>query len=192
MDKQKEKTKVSRTITKEKTQIEQKFSKMNELANEDAVVFFGTDYFANMPVDELTKHFCIDEDVYNRSVPNMSIDEMCDMVDSCIIELMPSKVFINIGENETDSDINEFIEKYEWLMYTISTGTNADIYVVSVLSENANTINTALTNLCKQYGCKYIDITNAIGSSNQTAKAFSIIKPYIRKRPISFYSAMNA
>lgn len=194
MDKQKEKekTKLSRTIAKEKTEIEQQFSKMNELAKEDAVVFFGTNYFANMPVDELSKHFGLDEDIYNRSVPNMSIDELCNMIESCVVELMPSKVFINIGENESDCDVNEFIEKFEWLMYTINTTTNADIYIVSILNENADTLNKALMDLCNQYGCKYIDITSTIGTADQNAKAFSILKPYIRKHPISFYNAMNA
>lgn len=190
-DQQRESAKMSATQVRAKTEIEAKFSKMNEMANANGVVFFGTNYFASMPVDELTKYFCIDEDVYNRSVPNTSIEALCNMIDSCVIELMPSKVFINIGENETNSDINEFIEKYEWIMYTISTETDADIYVVSVLSENADTINKALAGLCEQYGCRYIDITSTIGTDNQEAKAFSIIKPYIRKRPISFYNAMN-
>lgn len=177
-----------------KTEIEGRFSEMNKVAESGAVVFFGTDYFANMPIRELGECFSIEETLYNRSVANKSIDELCDMTESCIFELMPSKIFINIGETEAQNstlDIAEFVEKYEWLLYTINANTDADIYIVSVMSENSQKINDSLKNLANQYGCKYIDITSAFGTPNHNQKAFSLMKMYMRKHPIGFYEAMN-
>lgn len=182
------------STTKPKTEIESRFSEMNKIANKGNVVFFGSTYFSKMPFSELGECFGMKEELYNRSVEDKGIDELCDMADSCVFELMPSKVFINIGEKEANDDtvdIDEFIEKYEWLLYTINSNTDADIYIVSVMAENSSKINARLKELSNQYGCKYIDITSAFGTSNQSLKAFSLMKAYMRNRPIDFYEAMN-
>ncbi len=192
-DKENEVAKSNALPLTQKSEIESRFSEMNKVAESGSVVFFGTNYFANMPFRELGECFKIDG-LYNRSVADKSIDELCDMVQSCVLELNPSKVFINIGETEASDgalDIDAFVEKYEWLLYTINSNTDADIYIVSVMAENSNKINDSLKSLANQYGCKYIDITTAFGTPNHTTKAFSLMKMHMRQHPIGFYEAMN-
>lgn len=174
----------------------EKFSEMNLLAQRGGVVFFGSDYFAELPISELAASFGIDEKTYNRSLGGLCIADMLAMIDVCITQLKPSKVFVNIGDADIKKgnvDIEDFISKYEWLLYNIHTETNADIYVVSVLSDHslAERINMRLRRLAGECGCKYIDITEVMDCKTPDLRMFSILKRYVRSRPLSFLDAMN-
>lgn len=194
-DREVEDTKTQTTVTtRKKTEIESRFSDMNKVAKKNSVVFFGSNYFSSIPFSEFAECYNMEESVYNRSVANKSIDELCDMLDSCVFELAPSKVFINIGEvdlNDSAMELNEFVEKYEWMLYTINANTCADIYIVSVLSGDSASVNVRLRALAAQYGCRYIDITSSLGMPNQALRSFNLMKSYIRTRPMDFLDAMN-
>lgn len=119
------------------------------------------------------------------------------MLNTCVLDLAPQKVFINMGDYDIknyDLDVNEFIAKYEWMLYTINKNTNADIHVVSILSNSAKAkqINTELKKLAVEHGCKYIDITSTIGVADQALKAFSAMKAFIRTKPLTFWDSMNS
>lgn len=175
---------------------ELEYIQMNKYAKENSVVLFGSNSFSSIPFNELANSLDFDSDIYNRSVNNKSIDEECSLVDLCVTNLSPSKVFINLGEYDLakgDVDEEEFFSKYEWILYTINSSTNADIYIVSIpsLLPQAKRVNDKLKSLATEHGCKYVDITKAVGRNNMSVKVFDIMKRYMRKKPISFYDAMH-
>lgn len=178
------------------TDIEVKYNSMNRIAEKGGVVFFGSDYFDSVPFCELAESFHMEENIHNRSVPHKNIDEACAMVDTCITDLAPQKVFVNLGDADLKNgnvDIDEFISKYEWLLYTINNRTSANMYIVSVLSDlpAARSINRKLKQLAVDHGCKFIDITGTMGTENQYLQAFDRMKTFIRTRALSFYDAIN-
>lgn len=157
-----------------------KFRQINKLAAPDGIVFVGSDYFASLPLGELATAFRLDEKLYNRSVSGATVKDVCKMIDECVLDLRPSKVFFNFGDAEIREgvDIEEFIASYEWLLYTIHNKCDAEIYVVSVTaqSELAIEMNLALSRLCGELGCKFIDISSALCGTNRELRVFDTLK----------------
>lgn len=183
--------------TREQSHEEVMFHEMNAVAKKGGVVFFGSNHFAELPVAELIQSFHMNETAYNRSLANVSIDEMAPMVDACVTELDPRKVFVNLGDSDLDNpalDVDEFISKYEWLLYTIHNRTKASIYVVSLLSATsaARKINIRLKALAAENGCDFIDVTDAIAAERPDLHMFDLMKAYVRTHPIDFSEAMGA
>ena len=172
-----------------------KYAEMNQLANKGGVVFFGSDRMAEVPVCELGQSYKMQEALYNRSVPGVRIDELAEVLDACVIGLEPSKVFVNLGDADlcqAHLNLDEFIAKYEWLLYTIHTRTNAKIYVVSILADTpaARRVNARLKKLAAECGSVYVDVLQALDTDKPEIRMFELLKVHIRNRLISFSEAM--
>ena len=182
---------------RERTHTEKLFAEMNEVVPGNSIVFFGSNHFAELPVAELAKSFHLEESLCNRSVPNTDIDEIAPMLDVCVLDLNPSKVFVNLGDADIESpsfDIESFLSAYEWLLYTIHTKTHAKIFVVSLAASSAiaKQLNERLRMLAENDGCDFIDISDAANSVQPDLNIFSALKHYIRTYPMDFCSAMSS
>lgn len=180
----------------ERSHQEQVFMEMNNVSPKGGVVFFGSNHFADLHVGELAQSFNIGEAVCNRSVADISIDTAASMLDVCVLDLKPRKVFVNLGDADLETaglNIDEFIAKYEWMLYTIHTRTKAEIYVVSLLSSTpeARKINARLKALASENGCDYIDITSALNADRADLRIFGMLKSHMRCHPIDFSEAMS-
>lgn len=181
---------------RDRTEIENKYIEMNKLSKSGGIVFFGSNYFSSLPLVELAQSFNVNENIYNRSVKKTKINELYNMVDVCVSDLKPGKVFVNLGDFDICSniDIDRFISNYEKIIKRINDETKANIYLLSILSDQpaAKEINNRLKSSAAKYGCRYIDITGALDSDNQTLYVFDLIKTFIRTHPITFDEAMNS
>lgn len=176
---------------------ELKFAQMNTICHKGGVVFFGSDYFSDYSLDEISESMHVNEYIYNRSIKHKTISQMNEMFSACVDGLAPKKVFVNLGEYDLELpgfDAGAFISRYEWLLYTINQTTSAKIYIVSIVSENENAvvINKKLKQLSKQYGCSFVDISGTSEYKYNPFKVFDVLKPYIRTRQISFADAFNS
>ena len=173
------------------------FKQINEVAKENGVVFFGSTYFESVPVNELAQDFDTDLPVYNRSVGGLTIDKVSDVLESCVLDLEPSKLFICLGDEDIKSEcfsLSDFIEKYQWMLYTLHNRCKAKIYIVSVMSldPKASAINERLKRLAAETGCIYVDTQAALKSAKSTLRFFSVLRFFMRKHPITFNEAMMA
>lgn len=168
-----------------------KYHHLNGVAARNSVVFFGSDSFSKIPFTELSNSFSIDTPVYNRSINGLSIDNCEAVLRECIFELCPSKIFLNIGEEDIkkkDFDCEKFISTYEWLLYTVYTHCKGRIYVVSITGDSPKIsyVNERLKKVAKSTGCKFIDITAAKEKSQvEELKIFDIIRCYLRSKNLS-------
>lgn len=174
----------------------EKYRELNSMAHKNGIVFLGGNYFSDMPICELSQTFNLNENVYNRSVSGTNINEVGKLLDGCVFDLAPEKVFVNLGDEDIKDpqlDVDEFISKYEWILYTIHSRTNADIYIISVLSSSpkAKEINSRLKKLARNIGCSYIDVTRALTCEKRHLVIFDILKIHLLLNPISFSEAMN-
>lgn len=172
------------------------YAEMNSRAEKNGVVFFGTDFFGNLPTAELQSAFSVDETVLNRSVRGGVIADMEKMLDVGVFALAPKKVFLNIGENDLKDpnfDPDTFLSRYEWLLYTIHNKIKTTIYVVSVVSDAPATakLNAGLAALAKESGCRYIDLVPALTFERPVLRILDILQFFVRSRPLSFYDAMH-
>jgi len=172
------------------------YRELNTMTSKGSIVFFGSGRFSTLPFTELAQSFGLGEPVCNRSIGDACIDEAAQMLRTCVLDLHPSKVFVCFGEAEAQQDdlnIEDFIAKYEWLLYTIRANCHSDIYVVSLLSDTtaAREINRRLQALAHEHGNGYIDITSALRVDCPELHAFSLLQYYIHSHPLDFAAAMN-
>lgn len=172
-------------------EILKKYEELNKSAKPGGIVFFGTDWMAEMPISEMAKDNGFSENVYNRSVKGFLIKDSEHILNACVKKLSPEKVFINVGENDLkniDFNMDEFVEKYEWMLYTIHTSCNCNIYILSLLDDKTGKVNEALEKLANNYGCEYIDIS---ACQNSYSGFFSRVRFFMRNHPITFFEAMT-
>lgn len=173
------------------------YRELNSITEAGGVVLFGSNTFASLPVGELTQAFRITEPIYNRSVRDVRIDQIESYLKVCLYDLNPRKIFVNMGDVDAldeNVDIDNFISKYEWLLYMIHTKTKASIYIVPIVSDSpaAFKINQRLKTLASQTGCKYIDVSGVLESKRPTLRLFEMLKVHMRNHPINFADAMEA
>ena len=172
------------------------YRELNSITEAGGVVLFGSNTFASLPVGELTQAFRITEPIYNRSIRDVRIDQIESYLKVCLYDLNPRKIFVNMGDVDAlDENVNidNFISKYEWLLYMIHTKTQASIYIVPVVSDNpaAFKINQRLKTLASQTGCKYVDVSGVLEAKRPTLRLFEILKVHMRNHPINFADAME-
>lgn len=172
------------------------YRELNSITEAGGVVLFGSNTFANLPVGELTQAFRITEPIYNRSIKNVRIDHIESYLKVCLFDLNPRKIFVNMGDIDIldeNVDVDNFIAKYEWLLYMIHTKTKASIYIVPIVSDSqaAFKINQRLKTLASQTGCKYIDVSGVLEAKRPTLRLFELLKVHMRNHPINFADAME-
>ncbi|MCI9227708.1 MAG: hypothetical protein HFG86_06730 [Dorea sp.] len=172
------------------------YRELNSITEAGGVVLFGSNTFAALPVGELTQAFRITEPIYNRSIRDVRIDQIESYLKVCLYDLNPRKIFVNMGDIDILDDnvnVDNFISKYEWLLYMIHTKTQASIYIVPVVSDSpaAFKINQRLKSLASQTGCKYVDISGVLEAKRPTLRLFEILKVHMRNHPINFADAME-
>lgn len=172
------------------------YRELNSITEAGGVVLFGSDTFAGLPLGELTQAYHITEPVYNRSIKNVRINQIENYLKVCLFDLNPRKIFVNLGDvdiKDNSLDIENFISKYEWLLYMIHTKTQAEIYIVSIVSSTpeAVKINHHLQKLAAQTGCHFLDATGALEAKRPTLRLFELIKVHMRNHPINYADAMT-
>ncbi len=175
----------------------EKYRELNSITEAGGIVLFGSNTFATLPVGELTQAFRITEPIYNRSIRDVRIDQIESYLKVCLYDLNPRKIFVNMGDTDIldeNVDVDNFISKYEWLLYMIHTKTQASIYIVPIVSDRpaAFRINQRLKSLASQTGCKYIDVSGVLESRRPTLRLFEMLKVHMRNHPINFADAMEA
>ena len=167
-----------------------KYKHMNKSAVKNGIVFFGTDWLFDIPIAEFSNDNGVEAAVHNRSIKGLKLKDAENVLDCCVCDLNPIKVFINIGENDIKSsvfDINAFQEQYEWLLYNIHSKSKAKIHILSIVDDKYVNANSILKQLSEKYGCEYIDIRDC---KTSPWSLFSKIRFFLRCKPVSFCDVM--
>lgn len=104
----------------EKEQMVRDFHEWNKDAVKGQIVFAGSSLMEMFPIEEFVKELGADAPiVYNRGVGGYRTTDMLPIMDACVLELQPRKVFINIGTNDLsdpDVTIEAMIERYDEIL----------------------------------------------------------------------------
>lgn len=125
------------------------FKGLNEIALKGEVVVYGSSYMADFPFYELTKKNHLDIAIYNRSIKNLNLSDAAKLLNPCVFELMPSKVFLHFGEDEKLQE-NSF-DLYEDLIKAIKRALpDTIIYIIEIQNNNeaAEKLNRKLFQIC--------------------------------------------
>lgn len=73
---------------------------INQIALKGKILFTGSSLMEMFPVCEIARSRGIEEIIYNRGVGGLNTDEFLEHIDTLLLDLEPSKIFINIGTND--------------------------------------------------------------------------------------------
>lgn len=170
------------------------FAQMDAVEPTGGVVVFGGESFANIPFAELAEGSAMDVTVHNRSIAGLRLSDCAEALEACVLSIHPEKVFLNLGEADlTLNRLDETMEQYEWLLYTLHNRTRAKLYLTGVMqrSPSADIFNARLKKLAAEDGCAYIDLTPALESENVSLRAFELLRNDMRLHPITLTEAMQ-
>lgn len=89
----------------EKEQMVKDFHIWNKDAVKGQIVFTGSSLMEMFPVEEWVRELGPDAPiVYNRGVGGYKTSDLLPILDACVFELEPRKVFINIGTNDLSDE----------------------------------------------------------------------------------------
>lgn len=107
----------------EKEQMVKDFHVWNESAVKGQIVFTGSSLMEMFPIHKWVKELGDGAPIiYNRGVGGYKTEDLLPILDACVFELMPRKVFINIGTNDlSDPNISmeQIMENYDRIITMI-------------------------------------------------------------------------
>ena len=176
-----------------------KYKFLNQLAEADGTVIFGTSSDVNIPLGELKQAFALSGSIYNRSFSDLSVADAARVYGECVAELCPDTVIVHIGGADV-SDFGgketEFEENYRTLIETIREK-NKDCRIVIVSLKNYDNditvaeINKLLGEIADSEKCEFEDISakrswNVKESSETASFIYDIgfVRPLNIKRPV--------
>ena len=179
----------------EKEQMVEDFHVWNESAKKGQTVFTGSSLMEMFPIEEWVKELGEDAPVvYNRGVGGYRTTDLLPILDACVFELEPSKLFINIGTNDLsdpDITIEEVMERYDQIITMIEEKLpDVVIYMMAYYpinyeaateemkpcllirtNEKINEANKHVAKIAAKHGQKYINVNAPLTDEQGRLKA---------------------
>jgi len=165
----------------------QKYKMLNNIARRNSVVIIGSDYLKEMQVGELKQVFGIINDVYNRSLTDLSVFEAEPIIKDTITELLPKKIVLQLGENDLSKPsitVDSVIKAYDGIIKAIKKQ-DKQIKIVAVSINNLldkeveKNYNGQLEKLCKTNNCQFVDTTSAGDNDISRINTFRCLRYFI-------------
>ena len=175
------------------------YKALNRLAVRGAILFTGSSLMEMFPIAEMAMSAGITTPIYNRGIGGTKTDDFLREIDTVLLDLEPSKVFINIGTNDmTDADygagwMDHLESNYDRILATVKQRlpqtqvycmayypTNLHLpgndspHVLQMLKErtreNIAECNRRVRALAEKYGYMYIDVNAGLTDENGEQK----------------------
>lgn len=172
----------------------ERYRSLNLTAEKGGVLFAGSSLMEMFPVEKFAAEDRLPVTVYNRGVGGFVTDELIAALDTCILDLAPKKLFINIGTNDLSdasrsmdmimgnySHILEEVKKHVpgvklYLMAYYPVNYNAAAPEMKDCLKIRSNARIALANeevrrLAERFGAEYIDVTAPLKDENGDLRA---------------------
>ena len=117
----------------------ERYRELNKTALKGQVVFTGSSLMEMFPINKLLEEHHDSTVICNRAVGGFITDELLKVIDVCAVDLMPSKVFINIGTNDLNRSsipISQVIDNYSKILDEIEKVPDVKIYLMAYYPVN--------------------------------------------------------
>lgn len=172
----------------------ERYRKMNETAEKGKIVFAGSSLMEMFPIEQFVEEDQLNVTVYNRGIGGFVTGELLANINTCIIDLEPSKLFINIGTNDLSNpqlSIPEIMDDYRKILAEVKSRIpGIEIYLMAYYPVNYDAAtdemkqclkirtndkirraNQQVSLLAQQYNVNYIDINAPLLDKNGNLKA---------------------
>ena len=198
----------------EKEQMVKDFHVWNRNAKKGQIVFTGSSLMEMFPIQDWVKELGEDAPIiYNRGVGGYKTTDMLAVLDACVFELAPRKVFINIGTNDLSDPnipIEEVMKNYDRIITLIEEKLpGVMIYMMAYYpinydaatedmkpgllirtNEKILAANKQVKALAERHGQKYIDVNAPLTDKQGRLKAEYTIEG-MRIKPEGYRAIFN-
>ncbi|MGN0164633.1 MAG: GDSL-type esterase/lipase family protein [Lachnospiraceae bacterium] len=170
------------------------FRKLNKSALQGQIVCAGSSLMEMFPVEKFLKDESSTTVIYNRGIGGFRIPELHEVLDICVLDLKPRRLFINIGTNDlswSSITISQLISSYESLLDDVYKELpEIEVYVMAYFPVNYEAAseemkpcleirnngriaeaNRALEKMAEKYNARYIDINDGLKDEQGRLKA---------------------
>ena len=186
-------------MQKQQQQMADNFRYLNQTAQKGQILFTGSSLMEQFPICELCQSSGIHKIVYNRGIGGYTTDDFLREINTVLLDLEPSRVFMNIGTN----DIREWEDGRDWLSHLVANYEQilkltrkrlpqTQIYLMAYYpvnpqvpaarehgshmlkvrtNENIALANSHIAQLAASWGCQYIDVNHGLTDKNGLLKA---------------------
>ncbi len=104
-------TKLDPRITEFQDSLRKKYAENNKKAKKGQIDFVGSSLMEFFPIEKMQKDhdLGLNKIIYNRGVRATTTADLLQHTDTLIFDLVPSKIFINIGSNDVGFNVPEKI-----------------------------------------------------------------------------------
>ncbi len=172
----------------------ERYRELNRDAKKGQIVCAGSSLMEMFPVEKFAAEEGEPVIVYNRGIGGFVTSELLDALDICILDLEPSRLFINIGTNDLSDaqiPISRMMRNYEEILErTRQALPEIEIYLMAYYpvnyeaaaeemkpclrirtNEKINAANQEVQKLAERCGYRYIDIGDALRDERGRLKA---------------------
>lgn len=99
-----------------------RYREANKTAQYGETVFAGSSLMEMFPINKFLEESGNDKIIYNRGVGGFVSEELWNALDTCILDLKPSRLFINIGTNDLSDPsipIDRMIATYDKIITAV-------------------------------------------------------------------------
>ena len=165
---------------------------INELLLKGEIVIFGSTYMAGFPFYELVNKCKFENAIYNRSIEGLTLAEAQELMQSCVIDIAPRKVFLALGEE--DAEDPEAVSRYSEIVKRLRQKLpNTHLYLIGLAGEGSyvDDFNHRIMALCDDKMISYIQLICAVAPDVALCKArFKQLCSFFRHQPISLSDAL--
>ena len=172
----------------------ERYKELNKTAEKGKIVCAGSSLMEMFPIEQFIREDHVDITVYNRGIGGYVTEELLHNVDTCIVDLEPSKLFINIGTNDLSDasiPIAKIMDNYERILTIVKERVpGVKIYLMAYYpinyeaaaeemkpcllirtNEKIRQANEAVKALAAKLHVRYIDINDPLKDENGALKA---------------------
>ncbi|MBQ8281556.1 MAG: lysophospholipase [Lachnospiraceae bacterium] len=161
------------------------FRKLNKKIQTGKIVCAGSSLMEMFPIEKFLVETGRQTIIYNRGIGGYMVKELHDNLDVCVLDLKPSRLFINIGTNDlswSSITIEQLIKSYESVLEDVYKALpDIEVYVMAYFpinyeaaseemkpcllirtNERINEANIALSKMAEKFGARYIDVNDRL------------------------------
>ena len=98
------------------------YRKLNQTVKKDQILFAGSSLMEMFPIEEFIEERNLPLIAYNRGIGGYKTEDLLKVLDVCIFDLAPRRIFINIGTNDLSDpaiSLEQMIDNYDQILTKI-------------------------------------------------------------------------
>lgn len=116
------------------------YRKQNQMVEKGHILFVGSSLMEMFPIEELIKEKHLPLTAYNRGIGGYKTEDLLEVLDVCVYDLSPRRIFINIGTNDLSDpaiSLDQMIANYDQILTSIQEHLpEAELYLMAYYPVN--------------------------------------------------------